>query len=144
MKTPRELLLNRHRDAEPALDELRAEALRLLVKGNECEPRRTADPSERFVAALWRELFVGCRRYWLGLGAAWCVMLMFAVVEGVIGSGRAMAATAPSDRIIQAMKEQQQLRNELLGTEVIREARAAHREPALGPRSQLTAEYGSV
>jgi hypothetical protein len=61
MKTLREILLERHRGAGPALDRMRNEALALL-------PPRVGEPFWRL--ALY-ELFISCRRKWSALVVIW-------------------------------------------------------------------------
>ncbi len=102
MKTPREILLARHRAAEPKLDAIR----RKVVAANQT----TAELSEQIIAGfrrsqtvvikicwlLWRELILPSRRIWTGLAAVW--LLIFAVnfserdaVSSVTGKARPFA-----------------------------------------------------
>jgi len=144
MKTPREVLLQRHREAEPALDDVRAEVLRTLTGQRRRDTRASAPGGERFLGTLWQELFVACRRYWMGLGAAWCVIVILAAAGAVDGSGNAVAASLSSEPMIQAMRERQRLRDELLGGVVTEEVRTVRRDPVVGPRSEAVVEFVSV
>lgn len=144
MKTPRDLLLQRHRGAESALDEVRAEALRVMTRENRRESRAAARPVHTFFGTLWQELFVVCRRYWMGLGVAWCVIVLLAVAGRTEGSSHGMTATVASEPFIQAMREQARLRDELLGVTVSQEPHAIVPNPVLGPRSQASAGSASV
>jgi hypothetical protein len=73
MKTPRELLLARHQSIAPKLDQIRREVVGQIGGGA---------PSHSFAQTLWRELFWPVRHLWLGLGAAWVVVLAFNLVTG--------------------------------------------------------------
>lgn len=144
MRTPRELLLHRHRGAEPALDEVRGEALRVLTSQSRREVGSTPPAGERLLGTLWQELFVTCRRYWMGLGVAWCVIVILAAAGGMDGSSRVLAASVSSEPVIQAMREQERLRDELLGVPITEDTRTIHRSPALGPRSETAVGVAEV
>lgn len=144
MKTPRELLLNRHREAEPALAEVRENVLRDLSTRNAREAVEVASANGSFFYTLWQELFVACRGYWMGLGLAWCVIVLFSITGRTNDSTHAVAAVEPSGPVLQAVREQQRLRDELLGIAVLQEARAVPRDPVLGPRSEVTVDFVNV
>ena len=115
MKTPREILLERHRAVEPGLDEIRDEVL-----NTEFREGRRATISKFRVAdtatlpmLLWRELIWPCRRIWTGLAAVW--VLLFIVdfsqrdnVSGVTGK------PTRSGEVIMSLQAQQRWMNELL------------------------------
>jgi hypothetical protein len=77
MKTPREILLERHRRAEPGLDEVRRKALVVVVASSSAETSETVrDPGGPILAALrkaWMELIWPSRRAWAGLAVLWLV-----------------------------------------------------------------------
>ena len=73
MRTPRDLLLTRHAAAQPKLDALRRHVVAEYV-GVPAANQAPARPS--FLEQLWMELFWSCRRAWLGLAAAWAVVLV--------------------------------------------------------------------
>jgi len=112
MKTPREILIQRHRSADARLDALRREVVAEYVVA----PQSTAesDHAPGFNAAsvalkLWRELILPCRGLWLGLGAAWLVIVAAHFVVPDSENSRAMAATKQiqsSPAIMAAVKEQ--------------------------------------
>jgi hypothetical protein len=68
MKTPRQLLLERHRSMERKLDAIRHEALATVKQRN--APR---SPSAAKTDG-WREFFLSMRWQLAGLGAAWLVV----------------------------------------------------------------------
>ena len=134
MKTPRELLFHEHREVNDRLDAVRSEVVRSLsgptrAEGAGCEP------STEFLATCWQELFVGCRRWWAGLGVAWCVVLMFLALDSAGPLRQSMLAAATSAPTIEALQERRQLQDELLGIASNHEPHESH--PALGPRSDI-------
>lgn len=80
MKTPREILLARHRAVNTKLDQIRREVVDDIRRR---ERSADARPEERvnrpFLAAaalkLWRELVWPSRGKWAGLAAVWLVIL---------------------------------------------------------------------
>jgi len=78
MKTPREILLNRHQTAETRLDQIRREAVRVAADVN----RRSSPVRElaftatvfRPLVILWRELVMPARMTWAGIAAVWLVI----------------------------------------------------------------------
>lgn len=144
MKTPKELLMSRHREAEPSLDIIRNEVLQSL-KSQSIDAAQATSPQRGSVfTALWQELFVSCRRYWMGLGTAWCAIVFFIAVSGQSGMEGRVMAVAPSESLINAVREQQRLRAELLGVEIVQKVRAVRREDNLGPRSEMDTVFANV
>lgn len=83
MKTPRELLLERHRAAEPRLD-----AIRRAVVAKEFNNNGTKEQSGDLVALFrgclntpWRELILPNRRIWTGLAALWLLIFIFNISQ---------------------------------------------------------------
>jgi hypothetical protein len=112
MKTPRTLLLDQHRHMLARLNAVRAETVHAVT----APPETVAAPaptSPGLLASCWQELFVRCRQYWLGLGVAWAVVLLFAAANAPGGSGARVASASPAQ--VQAAAAQWGLRNELLG-----------------------------
>jgi hypothetical protein len=68
MKTPREILFQKHEAAGPKLDIVRAE----ILGEQRWRPQRTRTGS---ALRLWQELVWPCRRVWWGLAAVWVVIL---------------------------------------------------------------------
>jgi hypothetical protein len=117
MKTPREILLQRHRAAAPQLDAIREAVVRELNP-----PAATPAPVPVHLVSwfrdgastLWRELFWSCRRTWAGLAAVWLGLLVFnALQTGPAAPVLAQAAPAADVRL--AFLEQQKLLAELAG-----------------------------
>jgi hypothetical protein len=82
MKTPRDLLIEKHARAEPKLDSLRQRFVTML-------PSLTAEPfpSARKVsleskAPGWREFFLNVRWHLAGLSAAWMLVFLLRISGG--------------------------------------------------------------
>jgi hypothetical protein len=115
MKTPREILLKRHRAASPRLDAVRRKVIASECPANGVQPT-AATPSLilRCGLTLWRELVFPCRRAWGGLVAVWVVIV--AVSLATHDTAPVMAkAVAPTPDVQQALRAQHQLRAELIG-----------------------------
>jgi hypothetical protein len=137
MNSPREILLNRHRAAEPGLDTLRRQVL-----ARELPDARAGGISRlpSLVALGWEQLVLPCRGIWAGLGAAWAVILLLtpAADRPILRySGPAQAAAAPPLEL----KQQRALRAELLE---IAPHRTACFAPIPGPSSQAPAGWNSA
>ncbi|HOW66893.1 MAG TPA: hypothetical protein P5186_06965 [Candidatus Paceibacterota bacterium] len=115
MKTPREILLARHRNAEPRLNQIRREVVDQLSS----QPIPSPSMPARIGLTLWRELIWPCRRTWAMLAAAWMVLL--AVHFSQTQPARMITAnnTSSPARIRQAFQEQQRLLTELIDTPVL-------------------------
>ncbi|HTY88289.1 MAG TPA: hypothetical protein VMB80_12550 [Candidatus Acidoferrum sp.] len=83
MKTPREILLDRHRAAEPKLEAIRREVVAAEFHGpgrvssvSPSESLKTPETGKMPVLLLiWREVIWPCRRIWTGLAAVWLLIL---------------------------------------------------------------------
>ena len=144
MKTPRELLLKQHAPSESALDGVRLAVVQQLRSNEVLQPDSQEETELGFLGTLWQELFIACRKYWTGLGAAWCVIVLLAVIVHEGEASRSGLTLPQSAVMIQAMRDQQQLRNELLGLEITLQARNETPDPAMRPRSEVTRTYVAV
>jgi hypothetical protein len=112
MKTPCDLLLEHHRDAEPKLDTLRSEVMTRLQKEEHAHRDEAGhDRRTNFWRLLWRELILPSRRIWAGIGAAW--VLILGVNFALRDPAPAGQATVSSP-VMMSFQEQQRLVNELL------------------------------
>lgn len=132
MKTPRELLLERHAAAQAGLDRARVHALDAVDAGARRE--RTAP------AAPWWERLLGPNpRAWAGLAAVWLVLV--AVNRGLGEPGAPGPAAAPPTSIrsraalAETVREHRRQLAELLDLDEPT-ARAPGRAPASPKRSQ--------
>ena len=117
MKTPREILLARHKAVEPNLDDIRQNVVEKL--NNKDSKTRSFSKSLvssllGFPQAIWRELIWPARRIWTGLALAWLLILAadFSMRDH---SETQMAKSLPSPDVIMAFRQQQQLLSELIG-----------------------------
>jgi hypothetical protein len=123
MKTPREILLARHRHALPKLDEIRQEFLaasfRAQVKSGDGRARA-------WLRSVWEELIWPSRHAWAGLAAVWvAVFLLNARLESSVPAVAAAKART-SNEYVQSFHEQRRLLGELLAS--------AQTPPAQPPR----------
>jgi len=109
MKTPREILLARHRPAEPKLDSLREHAIAEL----ETKPR---EERVSWLESL-RETFRIPRAAWAGLAAAWLVIIALNLASRETDSTRTAPPqeTRRSPETLLALREQKRLFSELVG-----------------------------
>ena len=109
MKTPREILLARHRAVETELDAIRSEVVA------QCHEERRVAVTKSVLAylplLLWRELIFPSRRTWAGIAAAWVLILVVNFSLRDPGQDGAAKVTAPE---MMSFQEQQKLVNELL------------------------------
>jgi hypothetical protein len=75
MKTPRELLLARHRVDAPDLDAIRATVLRTELATPSAPAVSLNSSICGFLVQAWQELFWANRRAFAGLAAAWVTIL---------------------------------------------------------------------
>ena len=137
MKTPREILLERHRESEPRLDEVRRKAL-AVVAASSSEPSEPGrDPAGLIRVALkkaWMELIWPSRRVWAGMGALWLVVGAANLEIKNPMPGMPAARRAPVRELAQGLEEQRRLLSELLQAP---KTRLAEPQPATPrPRSE--------
>ena len=113
MKTPREILLERHLAAAPKLD-----AIRHAVVTEELNNQATKEQSSSFDFVtwllrcsnnVWSELVLPSRRMWAGLAAVWLVLAAVNLSQRDHSPAGGMAAAAP----VMSFQEQQRWMNEL-------------------------------
>ncbi len=77
MKNPRDLLLERHAEIQAKLDTVRRQALQTVfnTKSHQAETQGISVSSLDWAVRLWREIFWRSRVAWLGMAAAWGVIL---------------------------------------------------------------------
>ena len=112
MKTPREILLARHRAVETKLDAIRTEVVTQCRDGQRAAiPKRRVNGAAAFPILLWRELIFPSRRTWAGIAAVWALIMAVHFSLRDPGQGGAAKVTAPE---MMSFQEQQKLVNELL------------------------------
>jgi hypothetical protein len=128
MKTPREILLARHRAAEPKLDAIRQTVVGKLNNEETKEPSFPAVLVSWFLGCsenLWRELIFPCRHVWSGLAAIWIFIFIFNFSQRDRVELLARKLPPPSPEAIQAWRQQERLLAELIGPNEIRTAQPA-------------------
>jgi hypothetical protein len=79
MKTPRKILLARHRAAESKLDRMRHDLVAQMSRREATADEPLSARNLPLLAAaalkLWRELILPSRRVWAGLAALWLLLL---------------------------------------------------------------------
>ncbi len=135
MKTPREILFERHRQAEPRLDAVRQKALAVLRSSESVDAlqpghgagpfkRRTQNAERGIMRATrqvgavlrkaWLELVWPSRRAWAGIAALWLVVLAANLEMKATFPAAPAVRAAPTRELVQAMEEQRRLLAELL------------------------------
>jgi hypothetical protein len=115
MKTPREILLERHRAAEGKLDAIRREALQLAAEGQAASAQKPKLTLAMIPLTIWRELFLPARRIWAGLAAVWVLIFVLRVASSEPSPAYANnSQPPPSSQDVEALKSQQKLFAELL------------------------------
>ncbi|HZQ48362.1 MAG TPA: hypothetical protein VFC07_15200 [Verrucomicrobiae bacterium] len=113
MKTPRELILERHRAVEPELlAAIRQEDLAAAVQAaNKPRSLGIAD----ILRKLWEESIWPWRRAWLGMAAVWVVSLSLNAATQETPRLRANKAPVSDAQVLAVLREQKQLMAQLLG-----------------------------
>ncbi|HLZ53972.1 MAG TPA: hypothetical protein VKS19_05785 [Verrucomicrobiae bacterium] len=132
MKTPREILMERHQAVAPKLDEIRETTVAAV-----CD-RRFHSPAVIDRRYNWREFLYSLRWHLAGMGAAW---LMIALLSLNVGHATSLASAMPREKIPPAqiiLASLRENRRELL--ELIQPAEARDARPAklfpVPPRSE--------
>jgi hypothetical protein len=136
MKTPREILLKRHRSVEPRLDRMWAENLSPELRSEGAPTRANV-----FLAVgwtLWRELIWPSRRIWAGLACAWVLIAVLNVASFEPAPQVASKARPPSGEELRALVEQQRMLAQLIGP--LSEPVYNQKRTSPGPRSERAAQ----
>ncbi len=139
MNTPREILLNRHRPVTPRLDALR----RAIVAEHVGAPADEAPVP--LAARLWEELFWCCRRAWMGLAAAWALVLLLNLTGHMAPAVTVSGSTGTQlVNLRMALAERHRLRAELLDSAPPAAADRNDAAPASAPRSANDIHLGGA
>jgi hypothetical protein len=109
MKSPRDLLLSKHRQMGARLDAVRGEVLQGIEQ-------RDATPSRGFAMSLWHELFWSCRRVWFVVAGAWLLIAVLNLAAATNPQGHSLRASIPESAMANAATQRELLRAELLGS----------------------------
>ena len=108
MKTPRQLLLERHRSAEADLDKIRQAVVSQNLRKAEMAPE-----SVSFLERLWLELFVPARGIWAGIAVTWLIILVLHGVTIEQGESVAKEAAPTKTQVEFALREKQRILAEI-------------------------------
>jgi len=130
MKTPREILLERHQAAAPKLDAIRQSAVAAVCDRRISNERRSQTTATMILKTFWLELIWPCRRIWAGLAAVW--VLIFAFNFSQRDPTEMVAQKAPpAPQMVLAFWQQEKLLAELLGSN---EPRVAEKPKVISPQ----------
>jgi hypothetical protein len=118
MKTPREILLARHRAVEPRLDAIHREIVEELNNQDAKAQSRVADFVSSLLCGpnkLWLELIWPCRRTWTALGGVWIALFIFNASQRDKAELAARKLPPPSPEAVMAWRQQERLLAELIG-----------------------------
>lgn len=140
MKTPREIILERHRNAETKLDRIAPNKLAAIAReSTNAKVTEGFSAHVRFVfEGFWTECVLPWRRVWAGMAAVWvAIFALHIATRGTSGStGGEMAATK-NPLVLSALREQKQMLAQLLGPS---ETSTAVPPKNSGPRSEQRRE----
>jgi hypothetical protein len=136
MKTPREILLARHRAAEPQLDVIRRRTLAAAAPTAAAEPRWTSILVSLCLAP-WRELILPSRRIWTGLATVWVALFLInAFQRDAADSAQARRGASPS--AMASWQVEQRWMNELLADRAMPPDADRPRNAVPRPRTEFT------
>ena len=134
MKTPREVLLARHRGIEPKLEQMWPSVAAVCDRRGSREVGAHRAPLQ----LLWRELIWPCRRVWAGLACAWTLIIVVHVASSE-PTTRDTGKTPPQSREeMQALAEQRRMLAQLI--EPTAEPSEKHKSELPGPRSEQVSQ----
>jgi hypothetical protein len=143
MKTPREILLERHQSATSKLDAIRQEVLAAELESI----RRPAKGGRAFIPfaslplKLWQELVLPYRRIWSVIATVWVAVIAINMATESGESWRiARSAAKPTPEVLAALKEQRLLMAQLLEPM----SSPADRPKILPPHSELKVDFQTV
>ena len=122
MKTPREVLFQRHENAAPKLDAIRQSAVAAVCDRRittDCvRERRSQTAATMIWRIIWRELIFPYRRTWAILAVVWMALFIFNVSQRDKSELAARKLPPPSPEAIMAWRQQERLLAELIGPSV--------------------------
>ena len=119
MKTPREVILERHQSAEAKLKGMRAADLAACVRSTAEESGERQPQFSLAVIArrFWAEAFWPWRRVWAGVAAGWLVILALILATSDTPRTASTRPPRPNPEVLAVLQQQEQLLTQLLGTE---------------------------
>ena len=117
MKTPRELILERHRSVEPALERITPATLAAYARASLATADRHLPPGIRLSClawTFWTESLWPWRRVWLGMSALWLLILTVNVVSTNAPKMAGSKMPGPNPEALTILREQKQMLTQLL------------------------------
>lgn len=116
MKTPRELILERHQAAEAKLKAIRADDLAVCARlAAQPSPQRRRAFNLSTAARFWQETFWPWRRAWTGMAAIWVFILAFTLAFRETPRAASARPPRPDPEVLAVLQEQKELLTQLLG-----------------------------
>jgi hypothetical protein len=116
MKSPRDILFNRHESAAPKLDAIRQSTVAAVCDRrlgmNDARERRSATT---IIQTIWLELVWPSRRIWTGLAAVWVLIFIFNFSQRDPAEMMAWKSPPSSPEMILTFPQQERLMAELIG-----------------------------
>jgi hypothetical protein len=113
MKTPREILLNRHQAASAGLDSVRKQVLvtecRSEAKNSGLGSTRSQALPLRVALKLWSELILPARHIWGGLAFVWLLIFIVNLAESSRTGGELAKSNTESIELLAVWRQQQRL-----------------------------------
>ena len=134
MKTPREVLLARHRGIEPKLEQMWPSVAAICDRRGSREVGAHRAPLQ----LLWRELIWPCRRVWAGLACAWTLIIVVHVASSEPTTRDTVKTPPQSREEMQALAEQRRMLAQLI--EPTAEPSEKHKSELPGPRSEQVSQ----
>ncbi len=120
MKTPREVILERHQSAQTKLKVIRGEDLaacaRSAAAGASVGPQATLRLGD-IAGQIWQEMFWPWRRIWAGVAATWLVILGLILAGGDMPRAASARPLRPNPEALAVLRQQELLLSQLLGRE---------------------------
>ena len=117
MKTPREILLERHQTADPKLDLIRTDVLNREVRAAvvpETLPADAVGLPWQWLTVIRREILLPLRWHLAGLSAAWLVVALLNLDSSAVPSAGIARKNSPSpQQILAALRENRRQISEL-------------------------------
>ena len=137
MKTPREILLERHRAIEQKLHEIREKIVSLEIAAAQggVEQRGRGCASSGVASNMWRGVIWRCRLAWIGMAAMWVGLWMVNRQMESTPVTMVSARSRPTSEAVRGFAEQQRLLVELLQPTAPAPAEPARQRPQ--PRSEV-------
>lgn len=139
MKTPREIILNRHQVAEEKLKSISAQD---LAAHAQTSTTKKSDSSNQgafggLVEKFWHEAIWPWRRAWGGFAAVWIVIVTLHFASSDAPASTTSEAVRPNAEVVTVLQQQRQLLAQLLGP--VSSPTVTQPKPA--PRSESRHEF---